>query len=205
VVKANHKNAVKTNRPRSQPVQVSSDSVKFAKLAHYIKDVFCNDMKPTNPLPITQESKVVLWLTERAAGGDTGGDRQSPRGQLQRCRQRHRLSAPQRLARTGDDLGEENICLCRRGKGRTPPAPAAALIGLERPIISKRSRALVWRFGWLVNHVKATSAAGSSFLSKRGILNRLAFKGGTCLRTMLSAARDNFRPSWISRESRSGP
>jgi hypothetical protein len=102
--------------------------------------------------------------------------------------------------------GERRISACAAGaRGRTPPAPAAALIGLERPIISKRSRALVWRFGWLVNHVKATSAAGSSFLSKRGILNRLAFKGGTCLRTMLSAARDNFRPSWISRESRSGP
>jgi len=57
-----------------------------------------------------------------------------------------------------------------------PRAPADALIGLERPINLEtfpRSRLAV---GWLVNHVKATSAAGSSFLSKRGILNRLAFK-----------------------------
>ena len=40
-------------------------------------------------------------------------------------------------------------------------------------------------------------------LSERGILNRLAFKGGTCLRKILSAARDDFRPIWTSRGSKS--
>jgi hypothetical protein len=40
-------------------------------------------------------------------------------------------------------------------------------------------------------------------LSERGILDRLAFKGGTCLRKMLSAARDDFRPISTSPESRS--
>ena len=40
-------------------------------------------------------------------------------------------------------------------------------------------------------------------LSERGILDKLAFKGGTCLRKMSSAARDDFQPIWISRGSKS--
>jgi len=40
-------------------------------------------------------------------------------------------------------------------------------------------------------------------LSERGILDRLAFKGGTCLRKMFVGNQGRFRPIWISRASRS--
>ena len=41
-------------------------------------------------------------------------------------------------------------------------------------------------------------------LSERGILRRVAFKGGTCLRKMFlgSQARDASQPIWTLRESR---
>ena len=39
-------------------------------------------------------------------------------------------------------------------------------------------------------------------LSERGILDRLAFKGGTCLRKMFIGSRAGFRPIWISPGSR---
>jgi hypothetical protein len=40
------------------------------------------------------------------------------------------------------------------------------------------------------------------FLSERGILDRLAFKGAPACEKCSSAARDDFQPTWISPESR---
>jgi len=39
-------------------------------------------------------------------------------------------------------------------------------------------------------------------LSERAILDRLAFKGGTCLRKMFIGSQGRFQPTWISPESR---
>jgi predicted nucleotidyltransferase component of viral defense system len=39
-------------------------------------------------------------------------------------------------------------------------------------------------------------------LSERGILDRLAFKGGTCLRKIFVGSRGDFQPIWTSPESR---
>ena len=41
------------------------------------------------------------------------------------------------------------------------------------------------------------------FLSERGILDRLAFQSGTCLRKRFIEAMDDSRPNWTSQELRS--
>src|SRR5882724_10486182 len=135
VVKANHKNAVKTNRPRSQPVQVSSDSVKFAKLAHYIKDVFCRH--ETHQPASYHPGKQGRVMAHRTSGGRRHGRRSSiSSGAATTLPTTSSTKCATKAGSNGRRPGERRISACAAGaRGRTPPAPAAALIGLERPII----------------------------------------------------------------------